>query len=64
MPISSANVLVVNEELVEIRQRADPANAEKPDGGAGPDPRDEPREVLALGQSDPAPLGERLEGSR
>ena len=64
MPIRSANVLVVNKELVQIRQGADPFNAEEPDGRAGPDPRDEPREVLAGGQSDPAPLGEPLEGTR
>ncbi len=30
---------------------------------AGPDPRDEPREVLAAGQSGPAPLGEAFEGT-
>ena len=62
-PIRSAHVLVVNEELVEIREGADPSNAEEPDGWAGPDSRHEPSEVLALGQSDPAPLGESLEGT-
>ena len=63
-PVRSAKVLVVNKELVEIRQGADPFNAEEPDGRAGPDPRDEPCEVLVVGQSDPAPLGESLEGTR
>ena len=60
-PVRSANVLVVNKELVKIRHGADPFNAEEPDGRAGPDPRDEPCEVLVVGQSDPAPLGESLE---
>jgi hypothetical protein len=55
---------MVNEELVEIRKGADPSNAEEPDGRAGPDLRDEPREVLALGQLDPTPLGEPLKGAR
>jgi hypothetical protein len=64
MPIRSANVLVVNKELVEIRQGADPSNAEEPDGRAGADPCDEPREVLALGQPGPTPLGEPSEGTR
>jgi hypothetical protein len=64
MPIRSANVLVVNEELIQIRQRADPFHAEEADGRAGSDPRDKPREILALGQSDPAALGEPLEGTR
>ncbi len=63
-PIRSANVLVVNKELVQIREGADPSNAEEPDGRAGPDPRNQPREVLALGQSGPTPLGEPLEGAR
>jgi hypothetical protein len=62
--IRSANVLVVNKELVEIRDGADPTNAEETDGRAGPDPRDEPREILALGQAEPAPLGEPLERTR
>jgi hypothetical protein len=53
----------MNKELVEIRQGADPSDAEEPDGWAGPDPRDEPGEVLALGQSGPTPLGEPLEGT-
>lgn len=64
MTIRSANVLMVNEELVEIREGSDPSDAEEPDGWAGSDPRDEPREVLVLGQSAPAPLGEPLEGTR
>jgi hypothetical protein len=63
MPVRSANVLVVNEELVEIRQRPDPFHAEEPDGRAGSDLRDKRGEILALGQSDPAALGESLERS-
>src|SRR5262249_35097719 len=62
LTIGSANVLVMNEELVEIRQGTDPSDAEEPDGRAGPDPRDEPREVMALSQSGPTPFAEQLEG--
>jgi hypothetical protein len=51
-------------KLVEIRQGADPSDAEEPDGRAGPDPRDEPGEVLALGQRGSAPLGEPWERTR
>jgi hypothetical protein len=54
----------MNKELVEVRQSPDPPYAERADGWAGPDPRDEPGEVVALGQSDPALLGESLEGAR
>jgi len=61
LAIRPANVLVMNKELVEICQSADPSDAEETDGRAGPDPRDEPREVLALGQSGPSLLGEQLE---
>lgn len=64
LSIGSANVLVVNKELVEIRQGADPSDAKEPDGWARPDPCDEPREVHTLGQSGPTPLGEPLEGTR
>jgi hypothetical protein len=59
----SAKILVMDEELVEIRHGADPSDSEEPDRRAGPDPRDEPREVLALGQFRPAPFGEPLEGT-
>jgi hypothetical protein len=62
--IGSADVFVMNKELVQIRHSPDPPYAEQADGRTGPDPRDEPREVLALGQSGPAPLGEPLEGTR
>jgi hypothetical protein len=61
--IGSANVLVMNKELVEIRQGADPSDTEEADGRAGADPRDEPREVLALGQCGSTLLGEPLEGT-
>ena len=53
----------MNKELVEIGQTADPSDAEESDGRAGPDPRDQPRKVLALGQTGPTPLGEPLEGT-
>jgi hypothetical protein len=62
--IRSANVLMMNKELVEIRRVANPPNAEEPDGRAGPDSRDEPCDVLALSQSGPTPLGESLEETR
>jgi hypothetical protein len=61
--IGPANVLVMNKELVEIRHGTDPSDAEEPDGRAGPDPRDEPRKVLARGQTGPTPLGEPFEGT-
>lgn len=63
LPIRSADVLVVNEELIEIREGPDPSNAEEPDRRPGPDPRDEPRKVLALSQPCPTPLGEPSEGT-
>jgi hypothetical protein len=62
--VGSADVLVVDEELVEIRHGPHPPKAEEAGGRAGPDPPDERGEVLTLGQSDPALLGEPLEGSR
>jgi hypothetical protein len=62
--IGSAEVLVMNKELVEVRESSDPPYTEEPDGRAGPNPRDEPSEVIALGQSDSAMLGELLEGAR
>jgi hypothetical protein len=63
-PVRSANVFVVNEELVQIREGSDPSDAKEPDGRPRPDPPDEPCEVLALGQLDPPPLGEALGGPR
>ena len=54
----------MNKKLVEVRQRPDPPKAEEADRRAGPDPRDQPGEVLALSQSDPALLREPLEGAR
>jgi hypothetical protein len=53
----------MNEELVQVRQRPDPADAEEADGRAGPNPRDEPPEVIAPGQADSALLGEPLKGA-
>ena len=63
-PVRTADILVMNKELVEIRQSPDPPDAEEADGWAGPDPRNERGEVIAHGQPDPALLGEPLEGSR
>jgi len=55
---------MMNKELVEISEGPHPPEAEETDGRAGSDPRDEPAEVLAFGQCDPALLGEPLEGFR
>ena len=63
-PVRTADILVMNKELVEIRQSPDPPDAEEADGWAGTDPRNERGEVIAHGQSDPALLGEPLERSR
>src|SRR5664279_3046783 len=54
---------MVNKELVESRKRTNPANAEEPDRRTGPDPRDQPREILVIGQSRPTLLGEPLKGA-
>jgi hypothetical protein len=54
----------MNKELVEIRQGADPSDAEEPDRRTGPDGRDERRKVLALGQSGPMSLGKPRGGTR
>src|ERR1700751_4280016 len=62
--ISSAEVLMMNEELVQIRQGPPPLEREKAAGGAGPDPGGEPRQVPAFRQSHPALLGELLKGTR
>ena len=63
-PVRAADILVMNKELVEIRQSPDPPDAEEADGWAGTDPRNERGEVAALGQSDPALFGEPLEWAR
>ena len=52
---------MVDEELVEVRKRADPADAEESGRWARPDPRDERLELPALRQPRPASLGEPLE---
>ena len=54
---------MVNKELVESRKRTNPANAEEPDRRTGPDPLDQPRELVVLGQSRPTLLGEPLKGA-
>jgi len=63
-PVRAADILVMNKELVEIRQSPDPPDAKEADGWAGTDPRNERGEVIAHSQSGPALLGEPLEGSR
>ena len=64
LAIGSANILVMNEELVEVRYGTHPSDAEESDRRAGPYPPDEPRKVFALSQSGPTPLGEPREGTR
>src|SRR5437879_3388450 len=54
----------MNEELVEVGQRTDPADAEEPRRRARPDPGHEPLEVAAFRQLYPPPLGEALERTR
>src|SRR6476469_2517960 len=51
LAVRAANILVMNEELVETREGPDPSEAEEPRGRPGPDTRDEPRELTGLGQS-------------
>src|SRR5262245_19896404 len=61
--VRPAHVLVVDEELVQVRKRADPSDAEEPGRWTRPDPLDEPREFSVLRQPHPASLGEPLERS-
>jgi hypothetical protein len=53
----------MNEELVQVRDTADPADPKESEGWAAPNARDEPLEVFALSQFGPAPLCEPLERS-
>jgi hypothetical protein len=54
---------VVDEELVQVRERADPVNAEETGRRPGSDSIHEPREVVAFGEPAAALLGEALERS-
>lgn len=54
----------MNEELVQVRDGADPADAEEPGRWARPDPRDEPPEIPLRRQPHPASLGESLKRPR
>lgn len=63
-PIRSTNVLMMNKELVESRKRTNPANAKEPDRRTRPDSRDQPGEIVVLGQSRLTLLGEPLKGAR
>lgn len=60
--VGPADVLVMHEELVEVRQRADPPQPEEADRWAGPDPRDKSAELVAPRESGRALRGESLEG--
>lgn len=62
--VRSAHVLVVDEELVQVRKGADPSDAEDPGRWARPDPLDKPPELSARCQLHPAPLGELSERPR
>jgi hypothetical protein len=62
--VRSAQIFVVDEELVQVRERADPADAEEPRRRPRPDPREEPPEVAGRRQPRPASLGEPLKRSR
>ena len=53
---------VMNEEFVQIRDAADPADPKESAGRAAPNVRDEPLEVFALSQFGPAPLCEPWKG--
>ena len=52
---------MVDEELVQIREGANPSDAEEPRRWARPDPPDEPPELPLLREPHPASLGEPLE---
>ena len=53
-PVGPPHVFVMNEELVQVGKRTDPADAEEPRRRARPDPRHEPPEVAAFRESYPA----------
>ena len=55
---------MVDEELVQVRERADPSDAEEPGRRARSDPRNEPPELSVVRQPHPASLGEPLERAR
>lgn len=51
----------MDEELVQVRERTDPGDAEEPWRRPRSDPRDKPREVAAVRQLYASSLGEVLE---
>ena len=59
--VRPAQVLVVDEVLVEVGHGADPADAEHPRGWARADPLDEPLELSSFCEPHPTSLGEPLE---
>jgi hypothetical protein len=63
-PVGPPYVFVVNKELIQVRKRTDPANAEEPSRRARPDPGHEPPEVVTVRESHSSPLGEPLERAR
>jgi hypothetical protein len=58
--VRAPNVLVMNEELVQVRKRANPTDPEESGRRPRPDPIDEPAEVVACNESNPPPLGKAL----
>src|SRR5262249_51586487 len=63
-PVRSAHVLVVDEELIEIRHGTHPSDAKEAGRWPRSDAPHEPSEVSPICQGHPATLGELLEGSR
>src|SRR5204863_3040250 len=51
----------MHEELVQVRERTDPADAKEARWWPGPDPGNEPREHMAVREFNPAPLGKTRE---
>src|SRR3954454_10068331 len=60
-PVGSPHILVMNEELVQVGDRADPADAEDPRGRPRPDPEHQPPEVPPIRDVRSPPLREVLE---
>src|SRR5262245_44342400 len=54
----------MHEELVEVRQGADPPEPEEAGRRTGPDALDQPTEILVPDQRNPAPFGEASERAR
>ena len=61
-PVGPADVLVVDEELVETREGAHPGHPEEAGGWTGPQPGDEPAEFAAFDHCRRAALGQSRQG--